>query len=50
MGHLPVGAVIENINCRGRAAASAARESCLARNAGLQGPLFHGGARSIENA
>jgi hypothetical protein len=43
----PVGAVIESIDYRGRAAPSAPRESCLARNAGLQGPLFHGSARSI---
>jgi len=27
---------------------SAPRESCLARYAGLQGRLFHGGTRSIE--
>ncbi|HEX4423886.1 MAG TPA: hypothetical protein VH079_00705, partial [Terriglobales bacterium] len=43
-----VGALIESIDYRGRAAPSAPRESCLARNAGLQGPLFHGSASSIE--
>jgi hypothetical protein len=43
-----VGALIESIDCRGRAAPSAPRESRLARNAGLQGPLFHRGARKIE--
>jgi hypothetical protein len=43
-----VGALIESIGCRGRAAPSAPRESGLARNAGLEGPLFHGGVHSIE--
>jgi hypothetical protein len=43
-----VGALIESIDYRGRAAPLAPRESCLARDAGLQGPLFHGSARSIE--
>jgi hypothetical protein len=43
-----VGALIESIVYRGRAAPSAPRESCLAWYAGLQGPLFHGGTRSIE--
>ena len=42
-----VGALIESIDYRGRAVPSAPRESCLARNANLQNPLFHGGARSI---
>jgi hypothetical protein len=41
-----VGALIESIDYRGRAAPSAPRESCLARYAGLQGRLFHG-TRSI---
>ena len=36
------------IDYRGRAAPSAPRTSCLAWNAGLEGPLFHGAARSIE--
>jgi hypothetical protein len=43
-----VDALIQSIDYRGRAAPSAPRESWLARNAGLQVPLFHGGARSIE--
>jgi hypothetical protein len=43
-----VGALIECIDYRGRAAPSAPRESCLAWDAGLQGPLFHGGTRSIK--
>jgi hypothetical protein len=42
------GALIESIHYRGRAAPSAPRKSCLARDAGLQGPLFDDGARSIE--
>jgi hypothetical protein len=40
--------LIESIDFRGRAAPSAPRESHLARNICLQGPLFHGGTRSIE--
>jgi hypothetical protein len=43
-----VGALLERIDYRGRAAASALGESCLAPNAGLQGPCFHGSTRSIE--
>jgi hypothetical protein len=43
-----VGAPIESIDLRGRAATSAPLKSCLAYNAGLQDPLFHGGTRSIE--
>jgi hypothetical protein len=41
-----IGALIQSIGYRGRVAPSAPRESCLARNAGPQGPLFHGGAES----
>jgi hypothetical protein len=44
---IQVGELIEGMEYRGRAAPSAPRESCLARNASLQGPLFHGGAHSI---
>jgi hypothetical protein len=36
--------MIESMDYRGRAAPSAPRESFVARNAGLQGPLFHGGS------
>jgi hypothetical protein len=43
-----VGALIESIDYRGRAALSAPRASCLSGNAGLQGPLSHGSERSIE--
>jgi hypothetical protein len=43
-----IGALIESVDYRGRAAPLAPRGSCLSYNAGLQGPLFHGGARSTE--
>jgi len=43
-----VGAPIESIDFRGRAATSAPLKSCLAYDAGLQDRLFHGGTRSIE--
>jgi hypothetical protein len=39
---------IQNIDYRGRAAASAPPESCLASNAGLQGPLFTTAHAAIE--
>jgi hypothetical protein len=42
------GALVECIDDRGRAAPSAPRTSCLAWEAGLEGPLFHGGMGSIK--
>ncbi len=40
----------ERVECRGIAALSAPRKSFLPHNAGLEGPLFHGGAYGGLNA
>ena len=40
----------ERVECRGIAALSAPRKSFLPHNAGLEGPLFHGGAGGGLNA